>query len=214
MCGVYLEQEILLMKEGANTSELQDFLNVNTMAALYLKVIKAHQPKGPYFLCGESFGGIIALEVARQLKNNNEVVSFVGLLDTSGPGFLASMNPAQKLLIHAKLLFSKGLPYARQLISRRADALKISKAPQDTNNYRADARAIASKNYSPSAFDSPVVLYRAQDRSPFEPSTIDLGWKKHISQLTTHTVKGGHLSMLKTGYVHDLARKMEPYLKH
>ena len=32
--------------------------------------------------------------------------------------------------------------------------------------------------------------------------------------LATHTVKGGHLSMLKTGYVHDLARKMEPYLKH
>lgn len=213
VCGVYLEQEILLMKEGANTSELQSFLNVNTMAELYLKVIKAHQPNGPYFLCGESFGGIIALEVARQLKSNNEVVTFVGLLDTSGPGFLATLTSSQKLWIHAKLLFSKGLPYAKQLLSRKAGSLKRKETQQDTNNYRADARQIASKNYSPSPYNSPVVLYRAQDRSPFEPSTKDLGWKKYIQHLTTHSVSGGHLSMLKKGCVHDLARKIEPYLK-
>lgn len=40
---------------------------VEEMAAHYVKEIQEFQPEGPYYLSGSSFGGIIALEVAREL---------------------------------------------------------------------------------------------------------------------------------------------------
>src|SRR5690606_33889442 len=44
-------------------------------------ILKIH-PKGPYALAGFSFGGVVAFEMARQLKEQGKKVSLVGLLDT------------------------------------------------------------------------------------------------------------------------------------
>ena len=52
------------------------------MAADYLREIKARQPNGPYCLCGYSFGGLVAFEIARQLSESGNEVGFVGLFDT------------------------------------------------------------------------------------------------------------------------------------
>ena len=52
------------------------------MAADYLKEIKARQPNGPYYLCGYSFGGLVAFEIARRLSESGDEVGFVGLFDT------------------------------------------------------------------------------------------------------------------------------------
>ena len=41
--------------------------SVERMAAEYLREVKAYQPEGPYYLCGYSFGGLVAFEMARQL---------------------------------------------------------------------------------------------------------------------------------------------------
>jgi len=39
---------------------------VEAMAAEYLREVKARQPDGPYYLCGYSFGGLVAFEMARR----------------------------------------------------------------------------------------------------------------------------------------------------
>src|SRR5262249_55006381 len=39
---------------------------VEAMAAEYLREVKALQPRGPYYLCGYSFGGLVAFEMARR----------------------------------------------------------------------------------------------------------------------------------------------------
>ena len=56
--------------------------SVEAMAADYLREIKARQPNGPYCLCGYSLGGLVAFEIARQLSESGNEVSFVGLFDT------------------------------------------------------------------------------------------------------------------------------------
>ena len=56
--------------------------SVEAMAADYLREIKARQPNGPYCLCGYSFGGLVAFEIARQLSESGNEVGFVGLFDT------------------------------------------------------------------------------------------------------------------------------------
>jgi FkbH-like protein len=60
---------------------------VEDMAECYLQEIRAVQPKGPYFLGGSSFGGLIAYEMARQLQNAGETVGILAMFDTYGPNY-------------------------------------------------------------------------------------------------------------------------------
>ena len=55
---------------------------VEEIAAQYVQQIRAAQPTGPYALAGLSFGGLVALEIAQQLRRMGERVGFVCLLDT------------------------------------------------------------------------------------------------------------------------------------
>ena len=55
---------------------------VEAMAADYLREVKARQPDGPYYLCGYSFGGLVAFEMARRLWESGDEVALVGLFDT------------------------------------------------------------------------------------------------------------------------------------
>jgi acetoacetyl-CoA synthetase len=53
------------------------------MARDYIEEIRQLQPEGPYALCGWSFGGNIAYEMARQLEQGGETVALVALLDST-----------------------------------------------------------------------------------------------------------------------------------
>jgi len=55
------------------------------MAAHYIGQIQAIQPRGPYRLLGNSFGGLIAFEMALQLQAMGESVEFLGMVDTIQP---------------------------------------------------------------------------------------------------------------------------------
>ncbi|HVJ95070.1 MAG TPA: amino acid adenylation domain-containing protein [Labilithrix sp.] len=62
---------------------------VEAMAQAYVEAIRAVQPEGPYTLGGWSFGGYLAFEMARQLREAGEVVDHLVLLDSialSGEG--------------------------------------------------------------------------------------------------------------------------------
>jgi len=48
-------------------------------------IIRDRQPHGPYRLAGWSFGGVLAYEVAQQLLGQDEVVEFIGLIDSYVP---------------------------------------------------------------------------------------------------------------------------------
>jgi amino acid adenylation domain-containing protein len=58
---------------------------VRECAADYLRYVRQTQPHGPYRFAGYSSGGLLALEMAAQLRNEGEVVEFVGLIDTGLP---------------------------------------------------------------------------------------------------------------------------------
>ena len=58
---------------------------IEGMAATYLEELKNLQPKGPYFLGGFCFGGLLALEAAQQLGAAGEEVALVVLIQTIHP---------------------------------------------------------------------------------------------------------------------------------
>ena len=59
---------------------------IEDMAAHYLSEIQAIQPAGPYSLGGQSFGGLVAFEMACQLQRRGEKISGLFILDTYAPG--------------------------------------------------------------------------------------------------------------------------------
>jgi amino acid adenylation domain-containing protein len=62
---------------------------VHAIAAERVRAVRAIRPHGPYVLGGHCYGGIVALEMARQLRAAGERVDVVVLVDTPAPAWLA-----------------------------------------------------------------------------------------------------------------------------
>ncbi|HEX5960463.1 MAG TPA: amino acid adenylation domain-containing protein [Rhodanobacteraceae bacterium] len=63
--------------------------SIPAMAACYVTEIQRVQPRGPYFLGGESMGGLVAYEMARQLHARGESVALLAMLAVDLPGSAA-----------------------------------------------------------------------------------------------------------------------------
>jgi thioesterase domain-containing protein/acyl carrier protein len=59
--------------------------NVEEMAADYIREIRELQPEGPYFIAAECIGGIVAYEIARQLRLQGQDIGLLVLMDTMCP---------------------------------------------------------------------------------------------------------------------------------
>ncbi|MGA2351075.1 MAG: amino acid adenylation domain-containing protein [Terracidiphilus sp.] len=67
---------------------------IKDMAARMVRMMRAVQPSGPYRVAGWSFGGTLAHEIAAQLLNDDQMVEFIGLLDTYyAPHFESLISP-------------------------------------------------------------------------------------------------------------------------
>lgn len=62
--------------------------NIEEMARDYLAEIQSMHPDGPYHLCGASFGGLVAFEAARQLREAEATVATLSVFDTYAPGYV------------------------------------------------------------------------------------------------------------------------------
>ena len=54
---------------------------IESMAAAYVHTLQSLQPKGPYLLGGHCNGGLVAFELAQQLRNRGETVELLVIID-------------------------------------------------------------------------------------------------------------------------------------
>lgn len=217
VCGVYLQEEVDVIQKGTNSQEFQEFPDVKRITSLYLNSIKKYQQKGPYFLCGESFGGIIALEVARELIAQGEEVKLVAMLDTHVPGFTDRLSTWHKAIIHlntggigalsTKILAKLANKDNKQKKEQKSTTNSAT-SPDEFGDVRAYFRKKALDNYVIQPYDNPVVLFRATQRSEFEPKQVDLGWSEYIQDLRVINIEGDHLGILTKEHVDGLVKKL------
>jgi amino acid adenylation domain-containing protein len=85
MLAHYLGQDqpfYALQPEALNGLE-KSSADIKAMAAHYIQEIRTLQPRGPYGLGGYSSGGVVAFEMARQLRANGEAVAIVAIFDST-----------------------------------------------------------------------------------------------------------------------------------
>ncbi|MFT3928819.1 MAG: amino acid adenylation domain-containing protein [Spongiibacteraceae bacterium] len=182
----------------------------------YVAQIRALQPNGPYIICGHSFGGLIALEVARQLQSEGETIQLLALIDTWCPGFRYNMGPLLRVAEHLRLAFTHGWSYVSERLKRSFEKVRktFSAAHQPAipdNREEIDLRWLVvtlmdGKTFIPARYDEPVLLFKAKTRGEFQPPCPYLGWKDTLTSVSVHAIAGNHYGMLETGNVEQMAQ--------
>jgi amino acid adenylation domain-containing protein len=78
------EQPVYALKSRGMDGEAE-FATIEEMAAHYVADLRAFQPKGPYYLGGYCFGGVVAFEMAQQLMAQGQEVAMLALINCGPP---------------------------------------------------------------------------------------------------------------------------------
>ncbi|CAH1164765.1 unnamed protein product [Phaedon cochleariae] len=74
-----LAEQLKATVYGLQATRTCDFETISETARFYLQEVRNVQPKGPYCLCGYSYGSLVSLEVGLQLEKAGENVEMVSL---------------------------------------------------------------------------------------------------------------------------------------
>ena len=118
------------------TPDVSPTETLNEMAARYVAAMRRHQPIGPYYLGGASFGATVAYEMAVQLLAQGHEVGRLVIIDQRRPGWRLTLRNAlpamHRILGHVpyrlKSRISSKAPAADRLQHLRRTLLRWSKA--------------------------------------------------------------------------------------
>lgn len=216
---------------------------IETMAAAYIRAIKAVQPTGPYQLGGFCFGGIVAFEMARQLKASGDIVSLLAILESSPP----NLDKTHELSAHSARFSIENVyenlrdfvshPASEQVamvkhkarrvrekLTRRASAETTARPPAlaemiDMTKYPKDYVKYAEthwkalESYKPGKYDGAVHLFRAR-KQPLRFTDPSLGWNSVApGHVKITVVPGTHESMVQEPNVQILAQKIREAIR-
>ncbi|HEX8186161.1 MAG TPA: amino acid adenylation domain-containing protein, partial [Blastocatellia bacterium] len=208
--------------------------SIEQTAALYLKEIQYVQPYGPYLLGGWSMGGLVALEMARQLAQIQQKVAMVALFDTyPPPPSRQSIEGHDELPIIARFAADMIRLMGQDPREMRETFLNLSEREQrmmlfeslkchsvfadDDSIEEMDhllsvftRNSLAVEQYSPQPIEGRIVLFRAADAD----DSIDLAkqWSPWLNgAMELHSTPGDHYGILKRPNVTILAETLKQY---
>ncbi|MGW0820132.1 non-ribosomal peptide synthetase [Streptomyces sp. NPDC002845] len=209
-------------------------VSVEGMAARYIAYLKEIQPTGPYALGGWCFGGVIAYEVAGQLRAAGEEVEFLAAIDSRAPIEENIPESADDSTILSWFARDLAVPYGKTLdippedlralggdaafdhILERAAAIGVLAEDADRAQilryFEAYlANGIALQTYLPEPNDLDLLLLRAVDE------TVDygpkLGWEALIKgSLEVVDVSGDHNSVMYPPHAAVAARAIAQHM--
>lgn len=219
--AIFLEMELQAMEAEQRGEDAVDFLSVEEIAMAYVEAIRSVQPTGPYYLCGVSFGGTIAFEIAQQLCAAGEEIGLVALFDTSR-GKTSRNSAWHRIARHWTHIRRFGPGYIAELMTHKLRTLTSPKvdtidsaareeeALQALQGIRTKLYLQASRRYVAHPYSGKLSLFRAQDRPVWETDTDPLlGWGDIANgELEVTDVPGSHIGMLEMPNVAEWAGKL------
>jgi oxalate---CoA ligase len=205
--------------------------SVEEIAAACADAILDAQPRGPYFLFGHSFGGVVVYETARQLAALGHRIGLVVLADSPHPDLVNAawrerqtasyrVRKTSKLLAHrTKKLLSRGGPAlaARRIRDRLGSKRSSATLYVPGTSIRADLAAVEERErqYVPGPAPGAVAVLATQAFLRESAGRPDLGWAPLlVAGWEAYEVPGNHDSMIGEPYVHVLAARVGDCLDH
>jgi len=191
--------------------------SIEEMADEYITAVRGQQPEGPYFLCGYSFGGLVAFELAQRLSSSADKVAFVGLLATLPPGHHLLRLRTWTAYLYRQLLQAVVQFKDRSLhrwFNRPNAAVDRSRAQAAPAALRTVAlRALcASVAYRPGTYNGQLTVFEPDLRDLGVPSSASL-WSRHASALRHERLQARHDDMLHGANAPAVANLLSRCLK-
>jgi amino acid adenylation domain-containing protein len=195
------------------------------IASVYVTEILQLQPEGPYYLAGHSFGGYIAMEMARILQEQGHKVAFLGLCDTYPPGPRRQASLPDRISIHLQNLHglspSQVLGYLRDrliAVLTRLSSLFPVRYFLTRIGFRPKNAMVAARisrfGYNPLPYPGNAFLFKVGQRPWYVRWDPMANWHKYIQgKLEIREIPGKHSTLLFEPYVQDLARQLNDCLQ-
>ncbi|MGH9683825.1 MAG: condensation domain-containing protein [Candidatus Acidiferrales bacterium] len=213
----------------------QKSVTVEDLAAKYISDIRGVQPHGPYRLCGLSFGGLVAYELAAKLAAQGEDVSVLALFDTGNPAYYRNLSFSKFVLFQSTYLIDRFKKYGRNLfrgdvkkigadvgiffgrrgaklawkIVRRAAQMMDRPVPAAIRD-NAIMFTTIGQAYTPKPYPGKIQLFRAEGRTPEYGDDLALGWDGIANGgVEIHHVPGEHTTLLEKPHVYSVVEQLK-----
>lgn len=199
---------------------------VEEMGQVYVEAIREIQPRGPYFLAGYSFGGLVALEIAQRLAGAGEKIGLLAFLDgyphKNFWPLMSRLTVMRRLAEHRLSALSKRS--MREIASEVADRFRgvalnksigFDRAEQQESNgaplplpvrqvFQSALRAW--RCYEPRYYPGKITFLRAE-RFLIYPENPGRLWRHLAEEFELHIVPGDHRGLVRD-HVGSLAQAL------
>lgn len=208
------DQPVYGLQAQGLDGNMPTFTSIEEVAKAYVDEVIADRPNGPYAFIGYSLGGIIGLEMAKQLQKLGNEVKFLGVVDTyiGNRNFFKSKltTLVEKVFRQPKkLLFFGGqflqnpkktvnyqLAHVKSLSDRvfhpKQAAAQISLEDKINDIYMA-----AYMRYDLQPYNGVIHLFKVKERIYYVDEPKYLGWKPYAPNgLKITYINGDHATFL------------------
>lgn len=191
--------------------------SVEEMASYYVGLMRGRQPSGPYYIGGWCFGGVVAVEMAHQLRRAGQRVALVALIDARAPrpptlihGYyldkiraLFALDPRQQArYVREKfeLLRGRGAATVNDLLQVEfSDGPLANRGPITLTNRRALSR------YCTYRYPGTLTLLNAMEPPKGAMYSRTMGWSALAEGLDIYEIAVSHSLLFREPHVKTLA---------
>ena len=192
--------------------------DMRELAAYYIRALRAQQPEGPYALAAWSFGGVVAYEMAQQLKASGVSVAMVALIDSVARGGSQWLEPLDEVSLLASFAVDAGLlprnaladtvsrlmdiPAAQRLRFVAERAAQFGLLPAEVTSerllhlfrlFRSNLQALSE--YAPAPYSGPIVLFRSSESTSIPVLEALIRSARDLQTLGWGELCGDHLEV-------------------
>jgi thioesterase domain-containing protein len=179
--------------------------SIQQMAVRYIQAMREVQPSGPYYLGGESFGGLVAYEMACQLVQGAERVAFLFIGDAWPKTLERWRYFASCISYPLSLTFNDWQSLFKRKVLRRREsrpAVKRYVYADSLHRINSLAHRQASREFVPKRYPGVVTLFRARERDQHTRRLQhyfggpEMGWQNSAAAVEVHWMPDVHREMM------------------
>lgn len=218
-----------LQSPSIMNNDIQPIDNIEDIAKLYISKIRDTGFTGPYSILGNSFGGQIAFEMAKQLIKSGDKIGFLGMIDT-----IASLKEelpmnfvdkiiygGKKLVFEIKFILNGPLYYLKyrnQYFNEKFNERKPLKGNltslKDRIKKIEDVNMMAWKKYAHEPIDTSITLFLAKKKTFYVYDFVTFGWSPYVKSIDVVYMPGEHANMLKKPNGEEFSRALQNILNN